>query len=319
MKILILGGAGFIGYHLASKLSSMKGKYIEIIDNFQRGKKDVYFKKLVGKKNVKYRKLDLLNNKEILKLKSNFDYIFFLSAIVGVKNVISNPYDVLHKNIVMTINAINFAKKNKKLKRFIFFSTSEVYSGSIGSDFFKIPTEEDTKICLNKFNDSRSTYMLSKIYGENLCHHSQLNFTIVRPHNFYGPRMGMSHVIPEKLKEITEKKNKKIKVYSPNNTRTFIFIDDAIKIINELTFKKNTNKKTFNIGNEKPEYKILDLVKLCMKVVGIKKKIILSKNKDKILRRSPSLKYTNKFVKYKSKFDLENGVLRTYLWYKKNF
>ena len=238
---------------------------------------------------------------------------------MGVKNVVSNPYDVLHKNVVMTINAINFAKKNKKLKRFIFFSTSEVYSGSIGTNFFKIPTEESTKICLNEFSDRRSTYMLSKIYGESLCHHSQLNYTILRPHNFYGPRMGMSHVIPEKLKEITKKENKKIKVFSPNNTRTFIYIVDAIEIINKLSFKKNTNKKTFNIGNEKPEYKILDLVKLCMKVVGIKKEIILSKDKDKILRRAPSLKYINKFVKYKKKFDLESGVIQTYLWYKKYF
>jgi len=319
MKILILGGAGFIGYHLACKLSDMKGRYIEIVDNFHRGRKDKYFKKLVKKKNVKFIKLNLLNEKEILKLKLNFDYIFFLSAIVGVKNVVSNPYDVLHKNVVMTINAINFAKKNKKLKRFIFFSTSEVYSGSIGTNFFKIPTEESTKICLNKFNDRRSTYMLSKIYGESLCHHSQLNYTILRPHNFYGPRMGMSHVIPEKLKEITKKENKKIKVFSPNNTRTFIYIVDAIEIINKLSFKKNTNKKTFNIGNDKPEYKILDLVKLCMKVVGIKKEIILSKNKDKILRRAPSLKYMNKFVKYKKKFDLESGVIQTYLWYKKYF
>ena len=131
--------------------------------------------------------------------------------------------------------------------------------------------------------------------------------------------MGMSHVIPEKLKEIAKKENKRVKVFSPNNTRTFIYIDDAIEIINKLAFKKSTNKKTFNIGNEKPEYKILDLVKLCMKVVGIKKEIILSKNKDKILRRAPSLKYTNKFVKYKNKFNLEKGIIQTYLWYKKNF
>lgn len=317
MKILIFGGAGFIGYHLACKLSGIKGKYIEIVDNFQRGKKDDYFLKLTKKTNVKYKKLNLLNENQISKLKTNFDYIFFLPAIVGVKNVLSNPYDVLNKNVLMTINAIKFAKKNKKLKKFIFFSTSEVYSGSIGTNFLKFPTKENTKICLNEITDNRSSYMLSKIYGEALVNQSKLNYIIFRPHNFYGPRMGMSHVIPEKLKEISDKNIKKIIIYSPYNTRTFIYIEDAINIMVKLTFKKGTNKKTFNIGNEKPEYKIVDLVKVCMKVVGLKKKLVLSKSKDKILRRSPSNKYVKKFINFNAKFNLEDGIMKTYLWYKK--
>ena len=127
----------------------------------------------------------------------------------------------------------------------------------------------------------------------------------------------MSHVIPEKLKEISDKNTKKIIIYSPYNTRTFIYIEDAINIIVKLTFKKDTNKKTFNIGNEKPEYKIVDLVKVCMKVVGLKKKLVLSKSKDKILRRSPSNKYVKKFINFKVKFNLEEGIMKTYLWYKK--
>ena len=119
---LILGGAGFIGYHLAKELSKNKNNQIDIIDNFVRGKKD-RLSKLVRKQNVSLKRVDLINdfNK---KFKNKYNYIFNLAAIIGVKNVIKFPQKVLENNFILQKNAIRIAKKTNSLKKFIFSTSS---------------------------------------------------------------------------------------------------------------------------------------------------------------------------------------------------
>ena len=73
-------------------------------------------------------------------------------------------------------------------------------AGSLSAGLLKFPTKEKQLIALSKFDNSRSTYMLSKIYGEAMCHFSNL-LIIIRPHNIYGERIGMSHVIPELIRK----------------------------------------------------------------------------------------------------------------------
>ena len=121
---------------------------------------------------------------------------------MGVNNVINQPYETLSRNILLTDLAIKLALMQKKLERFIFTSTSEVYSGAIERDLALIPTPESTNLIIEDSYSKRATYKLSKITGESLCLNSGLPVTIVRPHNIYGPRMGMSHVIPELIKKI---------------------------------------------------------------------------------------------------------------------
>ena len=117
-KILITGGAGFIGFHLAKKLEKL-GFEIVILDNFSRGKFDKEFKKLIKSKNINFKKASFEN--EIKIKKNNFDYIYHLAAIVGVNNVIKQPSLVLEKNIKLLISCIKFAK-NKKNSNVSFFS-----------------------------------------------------------------------------------------------------------------------------------------------------------------------------------------------------
>ena len=193
MKILIIGGTGFIGFHLAKKLS--KSHDVMIIDNLSRGRMDNDFRQLIKNRKIKFKKIDV--TKSNLKLPKNFDLIFNFAAIVGVQNVSLNPSKVLEKNVLIQIASIKIAKSQSKLKKYIFASTSEVYSGSLNYNLLKFPTPEDNLLCLNSLNNSRSTYMLSKIYGEALCSFSNIPFAIVRLHNIYGPRMGMQHVIPQ--------------------------------------------------------------------------------------------------------------------------
>ena len=91
------------------------------------------------------------------------------------------------------MNAIDIAKKQKRLKRLLFASTSEVYAGTLRYHGLEFPTTEETPLTVSDLRHPRTSHMLSKIYGEALLRQSNLPYTIFRPHNFYGPRMGMSH------------------------------------------------------------------------------------------------------------------------------
>ena len=117
-KVLITGGAGFIGYHLSKKLLA-NGFKVDIIDNLSRGRKDKELNDLLKDKNIKFKNLDLSTDSKLTG--KNYDYIFHLAAIVGVKNVINYPKEVLEKNIKLLINILNFSTKQKKIKRFFFF------------------------------------------------------------------------------------------------------------------------------------------------------------------------------------------------------
>jgi len=317
-KILIIGGAGFIGYHLTKKL---KNKFkIDIIDNFSRGHRDRELIELLKDKNIKLLNIDFLSNSNnIKKMSKNYSYIFHLAAIVGVKNVLSAPYDVLSKNFLLLKNAIYIASKQKNLKRFVFTSTSEVYYGTLKNYGLKFPTKENTKLSTLNLEDKRGTYMLSKIYGEAMCAQSGLPFTIVRPHNFYGPRMGLSHVVPELLKKAHFSKNKKINIFSPSHRRNFCYIEDGINLILSLIFKQQSLRETFNVGSKQKDITINNLAKKILKIT--KKKLKIKKEKDIYQsppRRLPDVSKVLKFTSFKYKYNLDLGLKLTYEWYSKN-
>ena len=317
MKVLITGGAGFIGYHLASRLID-DGNEVIIVDNFSRGVEDVFLKKLEKTGKLSIRSLDLLNNNDIDSLDNDFDYIYHLAAIIGVQNVLHHSYDVLDKNVRLLINMISFAKEQKNLKRFIFASTSEIYAGTLQFYDMEIPTPETTPLTITPLEHPRTSYMLSKIYGEALLYQSDIPFTIIRPHNFYGPRMGMSHVIPELLRKAYFDENGEfLEVFSVEHKRTFCYISDAVEMIIRLTKSEKALGQSFNIGNEHPEVTIGSVAETVLRVVDKRltiKPMPVSPGSPE--RRCPSMKKTKECIDYEGVISLEEGIRRTYNWYK---
>ena len=130
--------------------------------------------------------------------------------------------------------------------------------------------EEDDSLVLPSINHPRTSYWLSKIYGEFLVIMSGLPYTVFRIFNMYGPNMKTTHVIPSIFFGL---KNKKTPVFqNPNHSRCFLFVDDGIKLILE-TLKPKYKNNIINIANPSEEIKIKNLVNKIQNILNIKKKV----------------------------------------------
>lgn len=319
MKTLITGGAGFIGLHLAERLAKA-GHTLHLVDNFARGVEDAELRALAQLPNVELFKKDVLAPGALDDLPSDYDYVYHLAAIIGVANVLKRPYAVLGDNVTMLLSLLAFAQKQPKLKRFVFASTSEVYAGLLENFTLPIPTPESVPLGLPDLKHPRTSYMLSKIYGEALCHQSGLPFTLVRPHNFYGPRMGLSHVVPELLKRTyAAKDGDSLEVFSVDHRRTFCYIEDAVTMLELAASSERCSGETLNLGTESPEVTIGELADRVIETVGRKLTIVPKPaTSGSPARRCPDMTKTAALTGYRSRVSLEEGLARTFAWYRTN-
>ncbi len=314
-KILLTGGAGFIGLNLCNALIKKRFK-VTILDNFTRKNKDRYFKKMINNKSVKFIKFDI--KKKIYLKNENPDLIFHLAGSLGVQNISSKPFITAKNNTISNFSLVDFALRLKKKPKIILFSTSEVYSPLIEKKIYKSPFSTENDLVIKKEIIPRDSYYLSKIFNEKILQLSGLNYVILRPHNIYGPRMGYRHVIPELFLRISKSKNK-IKIYSPNHTRAFCYIDDAIKQIMKIAFSKSCTNQIFNIGNKREEIKIFDLARKIHSYVKNNSKIFKGQNTPgSPKKRRPDMEKTLKLFKKFNFTNLDKGLQKTLDWYTNN-
>ena len=319
MKILITGGAGFIGGHLAKSLSS-DGEEVHLLDNLKRGVRDKFIEDCIAGGSVSLVYGDLNDLDSMASLDTDYDVIYHLAAIIGVGHVLQRPYEVLTANVRMTENVISLAKRQKNLKRLLFSSTSEVYAGSLVYMDMPIPTPETMPIALTNLSEPRTSYMLSKLYGECMCNMSQLPVTNIRLHNVYGPRMGMSHVIPELLyKAWGLKDGASLDVYSVDHMRTFCYVSDAVRMMRGLIDSPVAEGRTVNIGNQSPEITIGELAQVVVSTVGRNLELVPKPaTPGSPSRRCPSTELLNELTGISGLVDLRSGVQQTYNWYLEN-
>jgi len=318
-KILITGGAGFIGLHLA-KLLSQKPEYEVILcDNFFRFKKDHHIKELLQKDNVELIELDLANKQELAKLGGSYDCVYHLAAINGTRYFYEIPHQVLRNNVLAEINILDwFIKSNSK--KILFSSSSEAYAGTIKQQGGPIPTPETVVLSIDDVLNPRWSYAGSKIIGElffvNYARMYKFDMVIIRYHNVYGPRMGYQHVIPEFIERIYQKENP-FNIYGGQETRTFNYVDDAVQMTKKVMETPKSNGKIINIGSDEAgEIKIIDLAKELFKIAGYQPEIkIHPAPQGCVLRRCPDLTLLKEIINYQPKIDLKEGLAKTYKWY----
>jgi nucleoside-diphosphate-sugar epimerase len=318
-SVLITGGAGFIGLNVARAFVA-DGVAVHLVDNFSRGNDDAELAALRTSSGVELIKLDLSAEGATDALGTSYDAILHFAAILGVAKVSGSPYETLTLNVMLTREALRLARRQTNLRAFVFASTSEIYAGSLLSGLLQFPTPEDSIIALPPLTAARTSYMLSKLFGEAMVHQAGVPSIIVRPHNVYGPRMGANHVVPELIKRMRmSKPGSVIRIFSPTHSRTFCYIDDAVELIKRLVSNPRAIGEVWNIGTEAPEYQMLEVAAIIRRLMGANLNLV--GGEDTIgspTRRCPSMARTNALTGLHERVSLEEGVARTLDWYQQN-
>lgn len=301
-KVLIFGGTGFIGRNL-SKFLAQNDYEVKSFDNNERGHDN-----LIKENDIEYIKGDVCNFKDVKNAISGIDIVFNLAYINGTKNFYKIPGRILEIAATGQLN-IGTAINQIGIKKFIYASSSEAYQTPK-----KFPTTEEEALKVPNPHNPRYSYGGGKIFGELCTLHHVLNVEtkmIFRPHNVYGPRMGDDHVIPELFKKIqnslqTNSMNLEV-IGSPSNSRSFIFIEDAVNAI-KLILEKGRNSEIYNVGSGL-ETSISDLVDKMISLTG--KKIKANFNSEGheggVSKRLPDISKL-KSLGYQNKVNLIDGL-----------
>lgn len=318
-RVLITGGGGFIGAHLARFLAD-RDHEVDLVDDLSRGRLDADLRALQERPNVRLLERDLLTPDALGDLSTDYGLIFHLAAIVGVANVLDAPDRVLRRNVELLVSALEVAARQRDLQRFVFASTSEVYAGTLALGTLPLPTPEDAPLTVPDPRLPRTSYMLSKIFGEAMSFQSGLPVTVVRPHNVYGPRMGLAHVIPELLQRAhSTPDGGSLGVYSVEHRRTFCHVSDAVEMFSRAAVAAEGAGETLNVGKQAPEISIGDLAGLIVEVVGRRLEIEpLDPHPGSPARRCPDMTRTTEVTGYVAEMSVEDGVRDTYDWYRRN-
>lgn len=297
-KILITGGTGFIGYHLAKKCLKLNWSVDSISTNLP--------KKIRKLKKVKYIKLDISKKLKIKKkLLSNYDYVVNLAGYVDH----SNKNKTLRSHFNGCKNIAEFFL-NSKIKRFIQVGSCIEY-GKI-----KSPQKENEV----KFSKTYSYYGKAKSLSTKflLSLHRKFNFpsTILRLYLVYGPKQDLNRIIPITIDNAI--KNKEFDCSPGNQLRDFIYVDDLIEAIIKVLKNKNVSGQIINIGSGKPISIKKVVLKICKLTGGGNPKFgkIYFRN-DEILKLYPDISKAKKLLKWQPKVSFNRGILKTIKVFKK--
>ena len=253
LKILVTGGAGFIGLHLVEKLMEMNNNVI-IYDNFDKYylNKETNIKNLARNDLFKLIEADILNYEILRNATKNMDVVFHLAAQPGVRFSMENPIKTSEVNITGTLNVLRAARE-AGVKRVIFASSSSVY----GQPKY-MPVDE------RHLTEPISIYGASKLAAEKYCRifddQLDLPVTILRYHTVYGPRQRPDMAIRKWTKAIFE--NKPIVIYGDGTqSRDFTFISDIIDGTVRAAEVEDIGGEIFNLGGG-TRVSVNDLVKL---------------------------------------------------------
>jgi UDP-glucose 4-epimerase len=310
MRILVTGGAGFIGSHLCERLIT-DGHIVTVIDNFSTGRAS-NLHRLEGAKSFTLIEGSILESNVLNPLIANADYVFHLAAAVGVFNIVNHPLDSLMTNIRGTENVLEAAYSSNT--PVFLTSSSEVYGKNI-SDSLK---EGDDRI-LGSPVTLRWSYSEAKAIDESLAYayfvEKKLEIRIVRFFNTVGPRQLGSYgmVVPRFVKGALA--NEPITIYGDGTqTRCFAHVFDVVDAVIAIAFAENTVGKVINIGNDFEisinglAHQIIEETKSKSKIVYVPYEEAYGNGFEDMERRVPNIDLINQLVGWKPKRDLSTII-----------
>ncbi len=315
-KYLVTGAAGFLGYHLADTLSREATSEVLCVDNFVRGECDQLYDELCRRRNVTRLDVDLCDRDAVFSLPDDCEIIFHLAALNGTQNFYERPLDVLRCSTLPTFWLLERFGSSSALRRFLYAGTSESYASTVTRFGWEIPTGEDVPLSIDDISNPRWSYAASKMHGEVLtaqaARHYGKDFTIIRYHNAYGPRMGDRHVVPDFLMRA---KRGELALYGYEDTRSFLYVSDSVAATIALAKADNAAGQVVNVGSDE-EISILRLAELMLDICGMKGDIALHPSpKGSVRRRVPSITKLRSLTGFSPKVSLREGLKRTIDYY----
>ena len=312
MRVLITGGAGFIGSHLAEAYLQ-RGDEVSVIDDLSTGTID-NIQHLKSNPNFHYT-IDSVHNQPVTaELVDQSDIVVHLAAAVGVKLIVESPVRTIETNVRGT--EVVLALANKKQKRVLIASTSEVYG--LSTD---VPFKEDGNLVMGATTKGRWSYACSKAIDEFLAlaywREKKLPTTIVRLFNTVGPRQtgryGM--VIPTFVKQALA--GRPITVYgNGKQTRCFGYVGDVVGALIKLMDTPDSVGQVFNIGSTE-EISIVKLAEKVKELTESRSEIVFvpydeayEEGFEDMPRRVPDTTKINQLVGFKPEMTLD-GILET--------
>ena len=304
-EILVTGGCGFIGSEIVKQLSQI-GASVTIIDNLSSGKE----KYIQGLSNVKLITADLLDNDTIKSAVKDKEYVINNAALPFIPDSYYIPKKFFDVNVNATISLALSVIKEKKAKRFVHISSSEIY----GTAKY-IPMDE------SHHTTPQSTYAVSKLAGERVVFtmykEHNLPAVIIRPFNSFGPNITQPYIIPEIIRQI--EKSDVIKLGNLNAKRDLTYVTDTARGIILSLVKEGIVGEVINIGSQR-SYSIKEIVSLIAEIMG--KEVSLEVDP---LRFRPydvdtlicDYERATKLLGWKPEITVREGLEKTIEWIKK--
>ena len=303
--ILITGVAGFLGSHLAEKLSELNHEVIGI-DNMAGGYKDNVPKK------VKFFNFDCCNLQKMTEAMKSVDVVYHCAATAHEGLSVFSPVEITKNNYLASVSVFTAAISNK-VKRIIFCSSMARYGDQ------QTPFTEDMK------TKPIDPYAISKVAAENvlmnLCELNNIEWVIAVPHNIIGPRQKYDdpfrNVVSIMINRIL--RNKAPIIYGDGEQkRCFSYIDDCLSCLIPMLDEKKLNNQIINIGPDEEFVTINKIAEICSNMTGSNLKPIYKKDRPREVKHAIcSANKARKLLNYKTKTDLKNGISKTHGYIKR--
>ncbi|WP_432734411.1 NAD-dependent epimerase/dehydratase family protein [Maridesulfovibrio sp. FT414] len=307
-KILVTGGAGAIGLNLIERMLGAGVGSVMVIDNLSSGYKNY----LPADDRITFIKADIGNIDTYRTEMHEFqpDYVFHLAAHFANQNSVDHPFKDVQANIIGTMNLLEICKKNERLKKFVYTSSSCVYGNSavMREDDYIYPHE--TPYAINKYTAELYVKYYASMY--------KIPAVSIRVFNTYGPyepHGAYRNVIPNFI--VRAIKGEPLFITGDGTeTRDFTFVGNTAQLLTLAAISEVINGDIFNGGTGKPT-KIIDLAKMIIEYTGSSSEIVFKerRNWDAVKDRLSDISKSKERLGYEPEVPLETGLRRTVDWY----
>jgi nucleoside-diphosphate-sugar epimerase len=310
-RICITGGAGFIGSHLVERL--VPKNRVVVFDNYHRDA--LTASGLLSHPEVEVVKGDVLDADAVRRVIAGCDAVVHMASIAGVDTVLKNPVLTMKVSLLGTYHALEAAQAAGTVERFIDFSTSEVFGR------YAYGVTEFDSTTLGAVGEARWTYAVAKLATEHLAMNYQKQYGLgacsIRPFNIYGPRQvgegAVHHFIQRALR------GEPLLIHNDGaQIRSWCYVDDIVDAILLALRRDEAVGHSFNIGNARSTVTIYNLAREIIRLSSSASRIEFVKWPHADVEiRVPSVAKAKELLGYEAKVDLEEGLLRTIHWYRR--